>query len=499
MSKLKLANTYHPIGIVLIGLLMAQILATIQVYLSNIDLHATLTAVDSAGYLALPNKQVMGSLREFRPAFFGGLFFTTTIGAGISIGAMAAAWLWSCVFSSAKSILLFFVAVWAAILVLINSRGFNLFPTLYFLGIAPVVFVLTAKRVSGSNLRTDCARRLVHLIPVPLLAVLWFTQFDSGLFLDLRDDLLLSNPYGKKFSNFYYNYTLYPAEAFKALNQKTIKTVSVNTISNRSLNYRLSQRLLAQDYLPLSTPGVDLKIDQKDGLLVLSADGRRVMTITVDQFFADTAGVLRRFSEAVDRCAIFRQFTFLSLLIGFPVLIYLVLHAVFYYVGIYFLGQKSASLASAVICLLIGVGVLLFFHSNRSSSIHIQDIPATLQSDHWQTRVAALKMIQQHKIDIAGYAAYPRLLNSRIPQERYWFVRALAVSSTSKTYSDLLKFMDDGNINVRSMAFYALGLRKNPQAIKPILNHIEKSADWYCQLYAYKALRSLGWKQKRSL
>jgi hypothetical protein len=499
MSRLKLTNTYHPVGIVLIGLLIAQILATIQVYLSNIDLHATLTAVDSAGYLSIPNKQAMGSLQEFRPAFFGGLFFSATIGAGISIGAMAAAWLWTRAFSSPKSILLIFVMIWAAILVLINSRGFNLIPTLYFLVIAPVVFALTAKRVSGSDLRTDRLRRLVHLIPVPLLAVLWFTQFDSGLFLDLRDNLLLSNPYGKKFSKFYYSYTLYPAETFKALNQKTIKTVSINNIPNRSLNYRLSQRLLAQNYLPLSTGGVDLMIDQEDDLLVLKSDGRRVMTITVDQFFADSAGVLRRFSEAVDPHAIFRQFTFLSLLVGFPVLIYMVLHAVFYYVGIYFLGQKSASLVSSVICLLIGVGVLLFFHANRSSSIHIQDIPAALQSDHWQTRVAALKMIQQHKLDIADYPAYPRLLNSSIPQERYWFVRTLAFSSTPKTYSDLLKFMDDENMNVRTMAFYALGLRKNPQAIKPILNHIEKSADWYCQLYAYKALRSLGWKQKRSL
>ena len=143
MSRLKLTNTYHPVGIVLIGLLIAQILATIQVYLSNIDLHATLTAVDSAGYLSIPNKQAMGSLQEFRPAFFGGLFFSATIGAGISIGAMAAAWLWTRAFSSPKSILLIFVMIWAAILVLINSRGFNLIPTLYFLVIAPVVFALT--------------------------------------------------------------------------------------------------------------------------------------------------------------------------------------------------------------------------------------------------------------------------------------------------------------------------------------------------------------------
>ncbi len=67
-------------------------------------------------------------------------------------------------------------------------------------------------------------QKLVHLIPIPLLALLWFTQFDSAMFLDLRDNLLLSNLLGRKFSDFYYNYTLYPAEAFKSLDQKMIKT-----------------------------------------------------------------------------------------------------------------------------------------------------------------------------------------------------------------------------------------------------------------------------------
>ena len=162
------------------------------------------------------------------------------------------------------------------------------------------------------------------------------------------------------------------------------------------------------------------------------------------------------------------------------------------------MGRKSAARLSSIICLLIGIGVLFFFHSTRSSSIPVEDIPEALQSDRWQPRVAALKIIQQNKLDIASYSAYPRLLNSRIPQERYWFVRTLAFSGSPKTYNDLLKFMDDENINVRTMAFFSLGLRKNPLAIKPILNHIEKSVDWYCQLYAYNALRSLGWKQKRS-
>jgi len=55
--------------------------------------------------------------------------------------------------------------------------------------------------------------RMVNLIPVVLLAALWTTQMDKYLFLDIRDHLLLSNSIGRKVNNFYYNYTLYPAEA----------------------------------------------------------------------------------------------------------------------------------------------------------------------------------------------------------------------------------------------------------------------------------------------
>ena len=69
----------HPIELLFIGLLMAQILATVQVYLSNLDLYATVSAASVAGYLAIPNQQVMAGLQNFAPAFFGGLFFTFTI------------------------------------------------------------------------------------------------------------------------------------------------------------------------------------------------------------------------------------------------------------------------------------------------------------------------------------------------------------------------------------------------------------------------------------
>ena len=485
--------------ILLLGLVIAQIIATIQVYLSNLNLNNTLTNVASAGYLAIPTKQVMGSLRDFSPAFWGGLFFTFTIGAGISLGAMATAHMWIQLFRRKRSYLVFFGIVWAGLLFLVNSNGFSLMPTLYFLFIAPLIFTLTAIRESGPNSQPGRIRQLVHLIPVPLLALLWFTQFDNAMFLDLRDNLLLTNNYGRKFSNFYYAYTLYPAQTFKALNQKILKTGNIANIQSHSMNQRIGKQLIENDYLPLSdTTDVDLIIHQNNDHLAFYADGRLEFQAPINQFLDDSRNMLQKFSEKCDRYAWFRQFTFLSLLIGFPISLYMIVHAVFYYLGNFLVGRSTAGLTASVICLLVGVIVLIYFQSNRSRNIKIENIAESLSSDHWQTRVAALKLIEHKKLEIAGFQFDPGLNRNLPPQERYWLVRTLALSRRPENLGVLLEYLNDDNLNVRTMAYYSLGLRRDPRAIRPILSKIENSDNWYEQMYAYKALRSLGWKQTKS-
>lgn len=74
MRRLKPTDIYHPAGILLVGLVIAQIIATIEVYLSNLDLHRTVSTLYDAGYLTVPNVMVMGSLQNFWPAFWGDCF-----------------------------------------------------------------------------------------------------------------------------------------------------------------------------------------------------------------------------------------------------------------------------------------------------------------------------------------------------------------------------------------------------------------------------------------
>ena len=489
----------HPLGKLFIGLVLAQILATIQVYVSNINLHATVTAASTAGYLTVPNQEVMGSLQNLAVALYGGLFFTFTVGTGVTLGTMMAVWIWGRLCSSNKFALLAFAIVWIAALISVNLHGFCLLPSLYFLLIPPVIFVLTAKKENFGHKSTGRLRKLVHLLPIPLLALIWFTQFDKALFLDLRDNLLLSNFLGRKFSEFYYTYTLYPAEAFKSLDQKVIKTFKLENINSGSINQKLHKRLIVNGYLPLpQTVKVDLRIIVNDDQLAFQSGDHRIFKIPLNQFLSDTPKVLQKFSQKTDCYSSFRRYTFLSLLIGFPILIYLILHATLYYVLILFMKRNNAAMTASIMCLIVGSGVLVYFQSYRSASISFNDISQALESESWQTRVAALKAIQREKLEISDYRSYPQLLQSPILQERYWLVRALAFSRRSETYADLLAFVDDENINVRCMAFYSLGLRRNPKAIRVIEARMRTSDSWYDQMYAYNALRSLGWKQKIS-
>ncbi|MBW2567154.1 MAG: hypothetical protein JRE24_09860, partial [Deltaproteobacteria bacterium] len=85
---------FYPFLALLFGLLTAQAISTAQVHLSNEGLYRTLVIVEDAGYFPIPNERTMPRLQQFGPAFFGGFLFTLTVGAGLSLITLAAAWTW---------------------------------------------------------------------------------------------------------------------------------------------------------------------------------------------------------------------------------------------------------------------------------------------------------------------------------------------------------------------------------------------------------------------
>ena len=189
-------NSLYPLSSLLIGLTLAQILATVHVYLSNTALYDSLLAIKDAGYLTIPNSHVMRQLGNAAPAFFGGLFFTFSIGAGISFFSLFLAWIWDRLVYRKIFLLYVFLTLWVVCLAAFNFHGFKLFVTLYFLLIPPAVFFAAARQMSYLNRKNRRSNEILHIIPVILLALSLAWQIDSRMFTDFRDIYLLSNPVG---------------------------------------------------------------------------------------------------------------------------------------------------------------------------------------------------------------------------------------------------------------------------------------------------------------
>ena len=485
--------------VLLLGLFAAQVIAFIQVYLSNADLYRSLVAIKGAGYLPIPNQRIMYSLQELGPAFFGGLFFTLSVGAGLFLFCLAAVLVWDRLLHRNKIFLIPFLILWIGSLLVVNHRGFCPMVTLYFLVIPTVVFVATLRWMPPKARQGAWLNRMVYFFPVFLLAVLWTSQMDRHLFLDLRDNLLLSNPLGARINDFYYHYTLYPAEVFKSLDQKILKTCNLENIQKESVVRSMERELLNYDYLHVGGDAVvDLNIAQEGNILVFQNRERTILRTAAKDFFSRPGTVLKEFSLKTDRHAFFRNFTLFSLLIGFPITLYVILYALFHLVSCLFLDLRTSSVVASILCFSVGITLLVTFHHSRERKIEAKDLAEALESGHWQRRVAALKIIKQKGMDVSDFQAYQGMLASPHIPERYWLVKALGVSKQSETYKDLLAFLDDPHPNVVCMAFYALGRRGDKRAVKGIMKRIETSDDWYNQWYAYKALRTLGWRQRKS-
>jgi len=483
----------------LLGLFVAQVIATIQVYLSNLSLHSNLSIIKAAGYLTIPNQTTMPSLQELTPAFFGGLFFTLSVGAGLTLLSIGAAWVWHRVFSRNRYALIVFLLIWLGSLVELNHRGFSFGATGYFFAIPPVVFLATLRWIPPRPGNRVWVHVALHTVPVVVLALLWTLQIGKNFFVDFRDILLLSNPVGIKVNDFYYDYTLYPAEVFKSLDQKLLKTCTLQNLKKSPLHARVEKELLDRDYLAVATAdAVDLEVVQNNGVLDFKHGGKTILQSTLAEFLSDPATVLEEFSAKTDRHGFLRQFTFYSLLMGLPLALYLLLHALIRLICSFFLDVRISSLIASILCLIVGLSILIPFQHMRWKDMELKDIPQALVSKSWQKRVAALRIIERKGLEVSNFPPYPRLLASAHIAERYWLVRGLAVSRRPETYRDLLAFLGDPHPNVVSMAFYGLGKRRDIRGVSEILTRIKTSDHWYNQWYAYKALRALGWKQKKS-
>jgi len=492
--------TFHTPLIILAGLCVSQIIGTLQVYQSNARLSQVITAVKKAGYLAIPNDLVTPTLASVKTALMGGLFFTLSIGAGVTLLALLSTWAWKYVCFRKPWLTIPFLLPWLAAITFLNLRGPAILPSLYFTLVPAIVALLTLKLTPATLDRYGFAWSFLHPIILLLLAVFWLTQYNPGMFSNIRDRLLLTNPPGIAFNNAYYRYTLYPAEVFKSLNQKMIKTCRVDGINDATVTKKVLTRLADRNYLNVQgLEAVDLVFRATHGKVELENRGKVLIETSLKNFMDNPGHILKSFSSKSDGFLFFRQVTFLSLLVGFPIVLYVAVSTLFYGLASLFLRSGRAAVLAGLVCLTAGCLMVFPVRSGMQNRVTPDRIPELLQSEKWQDNVDALKALVGTKSRFPLKADASQLAVSPSIPVRYWLARSLSPGTGSKTYAVLMQLMDDPQPIVACQALYSLGKRKESQSIRIVLDKINQSDHWYVQWYGYNALRTLGWRQKSSI
>ncbi len=490
--------------ILLLGLSIAQVLSMVQVYASNAEYYTFLTAVQGAGYLAVPNEHVFSTLRNLGPAFCGGLFFTLTAGAALTIISSALAWAWDRLFSRNRIILLLLSILLLLCLLSANIRGFSPLITGYLLFIPVVVFRFTLKWLPEQpkdQSHKDILFPAIAFLMLPLLLIAWRPSgINKDRLLDIRDYMLLSNSIGRKVNAFYYENSLYSTRVFKSYPQQPIRSCRLEGISDPSLAAHLTRVLVARDYLPLGNAvRPDLRISLLDEDLAFYTGSKLALRVSVRDFFRNPLDTFERYEGGAAKDTFLLTFTLLSLFFLGALLLFSCTYVPIYFLSGLFLKATPRSIKAGILWPVAFLLVFLAFSSSDTENLSDpENLSKAITSDRLHSRITALKYILRNKIEIAGFPAYPRLLKSQDIPERYWLARAMGVSRTPETRKSLYGLLDDPHFNVVCMAIDSLGRRGNRTDVPRILGKMESSGNWYEQWYGYRAIKRLGWQQNES-
>lgn len=492
---------FYALTVLIIGMLSTQLIATIHVYRSNMALLDVSNAVVGAGYLSVPNAQVMSQLDKLSTAMAGGLFFTLSIGAGLSLITMMSAWLWERVFRRRPLVTGVYLIILATGIASVNLNGWNPMATAYLVVVPLVTWVAAIRLLPAKTVLRSRAGVLWPVSVALILTLLWGLVLDRSLFTNIRDYLLLGTRFGQTVTDAYYAYTLYPAEAFKSLSQKQIRTCAFEGDIAPAVKDRLERTMRSYNYLPVAVGGpafLTIAYDAETKQFSMKHGHVTVMPVTAEQLFGETGKTLDAYSGKLDRNAIFRTLTLACLLVGYPLVLYIFVYSILAVLPGLFFSSGTTDAITAGLCLAVGILLLAPVYQGNKSPVDIGGMPEALSQPSVTTRIAVLRQTYSEGRDITRDISENDLMRSDHVAERYWLARNLANASEPESYDMLLALADDPVPIVACQALLAMGVRNDPVVVPELIERIKSSDHWYVQMYAYRALRKLGWTQPRS-
>ncbi|TLM98197.1 hypothetical protein FDZ71_17445, partial [bacterium] len=193
----------------LAGFCAAYLFGFIRVRESAAHLLEKNLALKDSGQIPLPGEGHFDTLASLNPALFGALFYAIALGAGAAaLGFFYGSFLRFFGDKARKilSLASFLPSVWALLLGDI----------LLALTLAAIFFTATSLGMAGEKLK---GKEIIEPLAALLIAALSFSPIllsDSGGFITVRNAMVRA-PALRAVSDFYYRWTLYPAESIKPL------------------------------------------------------------------------------------------------------------------------------------------------------------------------------------------------------------------------------------------------------------------------------------------
>ena len=521
----------YPARVVALGLAAAQVVATVLVYLSNRTLADKLAAIRTAGYGPLPGVDISPPLNSLKAALAGGAFFTLTTGAGVVALTFVAVvlilplpalfrvvqsrmlkpgfrFLGLAVLLTTATAALVPVAGWVALLIRANMHGFCPGLTAFLVLVPPVVIRAALKwspyRAGYKRLPW---RNPFHFVLIAVLLALWAPHVNRDVFINFKDNLLLTSRPGIGIVHFYYRYTLYPAEVFKPLSDKQLKTCILAGNPGPDMAERLKRALQKHDYFVIAAdaPEADLRLVYQGDRLILGQKARALMIVGRDRFLAETGEILNQFSKASDQNAVFRRFTLISLLGVAPLILYLTGYAFFCLLPGALMNIRTASFLAPFLCFIFWLAVMTALDIPKVAEMNRSLAATAIREGNRKERIAALRYINKKRLDITEFKGYRHLAATPDFAQRYWLIKNLGNSRNPVSNGIIYQFLNSKSDYIICKAMAAIADRihagdvlSRKRYLKLVLAKMQTTDNWYVQFYAYKAARRMGWIPEKS-
>lgn len=500
---------FKSILIILSGLLVFQVFSTLQVFLSNSELLQILIALENSSYFPVPNSNIIPSLQSPGVAFAGGVFFTLTVGTYTVLAAMGGAILWLRFDRYRPVVLMLFSLYILLVLAFINQKGLLFSETIAFVSTSVSVFLLCRLFFGEEFPVITPASVFVHVLMLIVLNLILIgaMRFSSeSIFVDFRDRFLMTNTIGKSINDYYYKYTMYPANVFKPVSNRFPRVCSLISEKGKGDTSQIRNRLIQYDYLVLDPPEsendflADFIIEKIESDLLLKYKGKIIVTTKPIPFIKDSGEYLSRFSEETDRYYNYRQLTALGLKTGLPLFFYILIHFTLFTLVALILKRTElkdqVGAFTSILGLILCVTAFGILAETESIEVKRDNLKSLLSSSERRDRIAALRFIDRNKINMVSLPDFELIGQGGDLTETYRYARALGHSRTAGAEKKLIGLLDDTRLNVVCQALYGLGIRGNRRMIPTIMDRIRNTDEWYIQWYGYRALKRLGWTQK---